>query len=58
VPAGPSASSRAEYKLICRGPRRIRFPSQIRRFDLRTGYTISANRPPKEGERYFALIKV
>src|SRR2546425_5277059 len=34
-------------------------PSQIRRFDLRTGDTISGkSRPPKEGERYFALIKV
>jgi len=34
-------------------------PSQIRRFDLQTGDTISGQiRPPKEGERYFALIKV
>jgi transcription termination factor Rho len=34
-------------------------PSQIRRFDLRTGDTVSGYvRPPKEGERYFALIKV
>src|ERR1700709_857707 len=34
-------------------------PSQIRRFDLRTGDTLSARwRQPKEGERYFALIKV
>jgi len=34
-------------------------PSQIRRFNLRTGDTISGQiRPPKEGERYFALIKV
>ncbi len=34
-------------------------PSQIRRFDLRTGDTVSGHvRPPKEGERYFALIKV
>src|SRR5436190_9768557 len=32
-------------------------PSQIRKFDLRTGDTISGQiRPPKEGERYFALI--
>ena len=31
-------------------------PSQIRRFNLRTGDTISGkSRPPKEGERYFAL---
>ncbi|MEK7367638.1 MAG: transcription termination factor Rho, partial [candidate division NC10 bacterium] len=34
-------------------------PSQIRRFDLRTGDTVSGPvRPPKEGERYFALLKV
>jgi transcription termination factor Rho len=34
-------------------------PSQIRKFELRTGDTVSGQvRPPKEGERYFALIKV
>jgi transcription termination factor Rho len=34
-------------------------PSQIRRFDLRTGDTISGQvRPPKDTERYFALLKV
>lgn len=34
-------------------------PSQIRRFNLRTGDLISGQiRPPKEGERYFALLKV
>jgi len=34
-------------------------PSQIRRFNLRTGDTISGKiRAPKEGERYFALLKV
>ena len=34
-------------------------PSQIRRFGLRTGDTVSGQiRPPKEGERYFALLKV
>ena len=34
-------------------------PSQIRKFDLHTGDTVSGQiRPPKEGERYFALIKV
>ncbi len=34
-------------------------PSQIRRFGLRTGDIISGHiRPPKEGERYFALLKV
>jgi transcription termination factor Rho len=34
-------------------------PSQIRRFNLHTGDTVSGQiRPPKDGERYFALIKV
>ena len=34
-------------------------PSQIRRFNLRTGDTISGKiRPPKDGERYFALLKI
>ena len=34
-------------------------PSQIKRFDLRTGDTVLGRvRPPKEGERYFALLKV
>ena len=34
-------------------------PSQIRRFNLRTGDTVSGQiRPPKEAERYFALLKV
>jgi len=34
-------------------------PSQIRRFALKTGDTVSGQiRPPKEGERYFALLKV
>ena len=34
-------------------------PSQIRRFNLRTGDTITGTiRPPKDGERYFALLKV
>ncbi|MFQ5717268.1 MAG: transcription termination factor Rho [Nitrospinales bacterium] len=34
-------------------------PSQIRKFDMQTGDTISGQiRPPKDGERYFALLKV
>jgi transcription termination factor Rho len=34
-------------------------PSQIRRFGLRTGDTVSGEiRPPKDGERYFALLKI
>ncbi|MEI8011501.1 MAG: transcription termination factor Rho [Candidatus Omnitrophota bacterium] len=34
-------------------------PSQIRRFDLKTGDTVSGQiRPPKDGEKYFALLKV
>ena len=44
----------------CAGPDDIYVsPSQIRRFNLRTGDTISGKiRPPKDGERYFALLKV
>tara|TARA_B100001245_G_scaffold72267_1_gene51181 strand:- start:12033 stop:13289 length:1257 start_codon:yes stop_codon:yes gene_type:complete len=34
-------------------------PSQIRRFNLRTGDTVAGKiRPPKDGERYFALLKI
>jgi transcription termination factor Rho len=34
-------------------------PSQIRRFNLRTGDTVTGQiRPPKENERYYALLKV
>src|SRR5512147_2537961 len=34
-------------------------PSQIKRFDLRTGDTVSGQvRPPKDNERYFALLKI
>ena len=34
-------------------------PSQIRRFSLRTGDTVSGQiRPPKDGERYFAILKI
>ena len=34
-------------------------PSQIRKFDLQTGDTVSGQiRPPRQGERYFALVKV
>ena len=34
-------------------------PSQIKKFSLRTGDTVSGQiRPPKEGEKYFALLKV
>jgi transcription termination factor Rho len=34
-------------------------PSQMRKFDLKTGDTISGNiRPPHEGEKYFALVKI
>ena len=33
-------------------------PSQIRRFSLRTGEQLGRIRPPKDGERYFALLKV
>src|SRR3989339_423085 len=34
-------------------------PSQIRKFDMRTGDTVSGQiRPPKEGEKYFAMLRV
>ena len=53
-------SACAGIQLSARTGRYLCFsPSQIRKFDLRTGDTISGQiRPPKEGERYFALIKV
>jgi len=57
----PTASaSCAPRVLLSAGPDDIYVsPSQIRKFDLRTGDTISGQiRPPKEDERYFALIKV
>ena len=45
---------------ICPGPDDIYVsPSQIRKFDLKTGDTISGQvRPPHEGEKYFALVKI
>jgi len=51
---------RAPNYNYCPGPDDIYIsPSQIRRFNLRTGDTVSGQiRPPKEGERYFAMIKV
>ena len=50
----------ARTTTTCPGPDDIYVsPSQIRRFDLRTGDTVAGQiRPPKEGERYFALLKV
>ena len=53
-----SASSSADSYLA--GPDDIYVgPSQIRRFNLRTGDSISGKiRPPKDSERYFALLKV
>ena len=52
-------SARPDYNYLP-GPDDIYVsPSQIRRFNLRTGDIISGHiRPPKEGERYFALLKV
>src|SRR5437773_345058 len=48
-----------EYNYLPRTDDTYVRPSQLRKFDLRTGDTISGQiRPPKEGERYFALIKV
>ena len=59
LPEGFGFLRAPEYNYIA-GPDDIYVsPSQIRRFNLRTGDTISGQvRPPKEGERYFALIKV
>jgi len=51
-------STRPEYN-TCRDGISLRFALEIRKFDLRTGDTVSGQvRPPKDGERYFALIKV
>ena len=51
---------RGNRNLLYAGPDDIYVsPSQIRRFNLHTGDSISGKiRPPKEGERYFALLKV
>jgi transcription termination factor Rho len=55
-----TASSAAQDWNYLYGPDDIYVsPSQIKRFDLRTGDTITGQvRPPKEGERYLALLKV
>ena len=51
--------ARPEYNYLPGPGRHLRLAEQIRRFDLRTGDTVSGQiRPPKEGERYFALLKV
>lgn len=51
---------RAEGSSYLAGPDDVYIsPSQIRRFNLRTGDTVSGKiRPPKESERYFALVKI
>ncbi len=58
-PTASASCARLEYNYLP-GPDDVYVaPSQIRRVDLRTGDTVSGQiRPPKEGERYFALIKV
>jgi transcription termination factor Rho len=44
---------------LARHRRHLRQPEQIRRFNLHTGDTIEGEvRTPKDGERYFALVKV
>ena len=55
-----TASSARPITTICPVPDDIYVsPSQIRKFDLKTGDTISGNvRPPHEGEKYFALVKI
>ncbi len=59
LPAG-SGSPRAPDSNYLPGPDDIYVsPSQVRRFNMRTGDTVTGEiRPPKEGERYFALLKV
>ncbi len=55
-----TASCARPITTICPGPDDIYVsPSQIRKFDLKTGDSISGNvRPPHEGEKYFALVKI
>ncbi len=55
-----SASCARPIRITCRGPTTSTSrPAQIRRFGLRTGDTVDGPiRGPKEGERYFALLKV
>jgi transcription termination factor Rho len=59
LPDGFGFLRSADYSYLA-GPDDIYVsPSQIRRFDLRTGDQVTGPvRPPKEGERYFALLKV
>ena len=54
------ASCALQTVLISQDPNDIYVsPSQVRRFNLRTGDSIAGKiRPPKDGERYFALLKV
>ena len=54
------ASCDRQIQTICPGPDDIYVsPSQIKRFGLRTGDTISGQiRPPKDNEKYFALLKI
>ncbi|MCX7091672.1 MAG: transcription termination factor Rho [Legionellales bacterium] len=60
IPEGSFAFLRSSDASYVAGPDDIYVsPSQIRRFGLRTGDTISGKiRPPKDSERYFALLKV
>jgi len=54
-----TASSARPTTTTCPARRHYVSPSQIRKFDLKTGDTISGQvRPPHEGEKYFALVKI
>jgi hypothetical protein len=53
-----SASCARPTTTTCRPDDIYVSPSQIRKFDLHTGDTVGQIRTPKDGERYFALIKV
>ena len=59
LPDGFGFLRAVEYNYLPRPDDIYISPSQIRRFSLRTGDTVSGEvRPPKEGEKYFALLKV
>ena len=58
-PTATASCARPDYNYLP-GPDDIYVsPSQIRKFDLKTGDTVSGQvRPPHEGEKYFALVKI
>src|SRR3974377_210783 len=59
LPAGYGILCSPDYNYLPRPDDIYVSPSQIRKFDLKTGDTISGQvRPPHEGEKYFALVKI